>query len=55
MIFTSCVAVAVVLRKRRDSRTWMETGGPGNHAARAILAVGKGLVREYASAIILRE
>lgn len=57
MIFTSGVAVAVVLLlEARNSRPmWMETGGPGNHGARAILAVEKGLVWEYASAIILRE
>lgn len=43
MIFTSGVAVAgVFLLEARDSRTWMETGGPGNHGGRAILAVGKG-------------
>ena len=56
MIFTSGVAVVVVfLLEARDSRTWMETGEPGNPGARAILAVGKGLVSEYASATILRE
>lgn len=46
MIFTSGVAVAVVLLlEARNSRPmWMETGGPGNHGARAILAVEKGLV-----------
>jgi len=45
MVFTSGVAVVVVfLLEARDTRTWMETGGPGNLGARVILAVGKGLV-----------
>ena len=56
MIFTSGVGVVVVfLLERRDTRTWMETGGPGNPGARAILAVGKDLVSENASAITRRE
>ena len=45
MVFASGVAVVVVfLLEARDTRTWMETGGPGNPGARAIPAVGKGLV-----------
>lgn len=56
MIFSSGVSVVVVfLLEARDTGMWMETGGPGNPGARAILAVGKDLVWEYASATIQRE
>lgn len=45
MIFSSGVSVVVVfLLEARDTGMWMETGGPGNPGARAILAVGKDLV-----------
>ena len=55
-IFSSGVAVAdVFLLEPKDTRTWMETGGPGNPGAHATRPVERGLERESASVTILRE